>query len=243
MLLRCPFCGTRLSLVENEALVRAGGRIESRGARLRVLRVPDRRRHSRADRRRPHARRDARARGGTSRRGAVHAPRTHWRPRRRLSRIARRAAHHRPIATRSPCSAWTPKAHGSPIGSRIPPTSWSKACYRPSASRQADVVGRALDLCGGSGHLTRVLTGLQSGIAVPSPGTVLADLFFWKLWLARCFISPTSALRLLRREPSATIRAGRLLGRSCSPTRFPTSGTNVSPPARSCVWPVPMASW
>ena len=28
-LLRCPFCGTRLSLVENEALVRAGDRIES----------------------------------------------------------------------------------------------------------------------------------------------------------------------------------------------------------------------
>ena len=28
-LLRCPFCGTRVSLVENEALVRAGDRIES----------------------------------------------------------------------------------------------------------------------------------------------------------------------------------------------------------------------
>ena len=28
-LLRCPFCGTRLSLVQNEALVIAGGRIES----------------------------------------------------------------------------------------------------------------------------------------------------------------------------------------------------------------------
>src|SRR5881628_2544707 len=28
-LLRCPFCGTRLSLVDNEALVRDGDRIES----------------------------------------------------------------------------------------------------------------------------------------------------------------------------------------------------------------------
>ena len=28
-LLRCPFCGTRVSLVENDALVRAGDRIES----------------------------------------------------------------------------------------------------------------------------------------------------------------------------------------------------------------------
>lgn len=39
--------------------------------------------------------------------------------------------------------------------------------------------GPALDLCGGSGHLTRALMS-QSTVA----DTVLADLFFWKLWLA-----------------------------------------------------------
>ncbi len=43
----------------------------------------------------------------------------------------------------------------------------------------------ALDLCGGTGHLTRVLTGLG-----PADSTVLADLFFWKLWLAKRFTSP-----------------------------------------------------
>lgn len=45
--------------------------------------------------------------------------------------------------------------------------------------------GRALDLCGGSGHLTRVI----SQIAAPGE-TTLADVFFWKLWLARRFTAP-----------------------------------------------------
>jgi SAM-dependent methyltransferase/uncharacterized protein YbaR (Trm112 family) len=45
--------------------------------------------------------------------------------------------------------------------------------------------GRMLDLCGGVGHLTRTLCGLSSG------GEVwLADIEFWKLWLARQFIAP-----------------------------------------------------
>ncbi|HVR34645.1 MAG TPA: class I SAM-dependent methyltransferase [Methylomirabilota bacterium] len=44
---------------------------------------------------------------------------------------------------------------------------------------------RLLDLCGGVGHLTRTLCGLSSG------GEVwLADIEFWKLWLARQFIAP-----------------------------------------------------
>lgn len=43
----------------------------------------------------------------------------------------------------------------------------------------------ALDLCGGSGHLTRVIGQLTS------PGeTTLADVYFWKLWLARRFTAP-----------------------------------------------------
>lgn len=45
--------------------------------------------------------------------------------------------------------------------------------------------GRRLDLCGGTGHLTRTLSGL-----VPSGEVWLADLEFWKLWLARRFIAP-----------------------------------------------------
>jgi len=48
--------------------------------------------------------------------------------------------------------------------------------------------GRAIDLCGGSGHLTRVLTAQERGGEV-----VLADVFFWKLWLAKAFTAPDCA--------------------------------------------------
>ncbi len=44
--------------------------------------------------------------------------------------------------------------------------------------------GRAIDLCGGSGHLTRSLMDLS-----PEP-PVLADLYFAKIWLARRFTAP-----------------------------------------------------
>jgi uncharacterized protein YbaR (Trm112 family) len=44
--------------------------------------------------------------------------------------------------------------------------------------------GRAIDICGGSGHLTRSLMDLSS------PPPVLADLFFSKIWLARQFTAP-----------------------------------------------------
>jgi uncharacterized protein YbaR (Trm112 family) len=45
--------------------------------------------------------------------------------------------------------------------------------------------GRAIDICGGSGHLTRLLVGLSS------PGPVLADLYFAKIWLAQRFTAPS----------------------------------------------------
>lgn len=43
---------------------------------------------------------------------------------------------------------------------------------------------RAIDICGGSGHLTRAL------LDVSSPAPVLADLSFAKAWLARRFTAP-----------------------------------------------------
>lgn len=46
--------------------------------------------------------------------------------------------------------------------------------------------GRAVDICGGSGHLTRSLMDMPSATAVP----VLADLYFAKVWLARRFTAP-----------------------------------------------------
>jgi uncharacterized protein YbaR (Trm112 family) len=44
--------------------------------------------------------------------------------------------------------------------------------------------GRAIDVCGGSGHLTRTL------IDVTSRPPILADLYFAKVWLARRFTAP-----------------------------------------------------
>jgi uncharacterized protein YbaR (Trm112 family) len=44
--------------------------------------------------------------------------------------------------------------------------------------------GRAIDICGGSGHLTRPMMTLST------PPPVLADLYFGKLWLARRFTAP-----------------------------------------------------
>jgi hypothetical protein len=44
--------------------------------------------------------------------------------------------------------------------------------------------GRAIDVCGGSGHLTRVLLELSD--APP----VIADLYFAKLWLAARYVAP-----------------------------------------------------
>jgi uncharacterized protein YbaR (Trm112 family) len=44
--------------------------------------------------------------------------------------------------------------------------------------------GRAVDICGGSGHVTRTLLDLSS------PPPILADLYFAKIWLARQFTAP-----------------------------------------------------
>jgi uncharacterized protein YbaR (Trm112 family) len=58
------------------------------------------------------------------------------------------------------------------------------AVVRAVAGTVLERGGRAVDVCGGSGHLTRSLTGLSS---LPP---VLADLYFAKVWLARRFTAP-----------------------------------------------------
>jgi uncharacterized protein YbaR (Trm112 family) len=60
----------------------------------------------------------------------------------------------------------------------------AEAASRAVAATVLNGGGRAIDICGGSGHLTRALLDLSS----PSP--VLADLYFAKLWLARRFTAP-----------------------------------------------------
>jgi SAM-dependent methyltransferase len=61
----------------------------------------------------------------------------------------------------------------------------AEALLRGLGQNRALLSRPVLDLCGGSGHLTRVLAGLK-----PAGGVVDADVYFWKLWMAKRFMVP-----------------------------------------------------
>lgn len=65
-----------------------------------------------------------------------------------------------------------------------PPFVTASAVVRAVAGAALSSGGRAVDVCGGTGHLTRVLLGLSS------PPPVIADLYFVKLWLAARYVAP-----------------------------------------------------
>ncbi|HEY2153675.1 MAG TPA: hypothetical protein VGH34_22895 [Vicinamibacterales bacterium] len=60
----------------------------------------------------------------------------------------------------------------------------AQAVVRAVASTVLAGARRAIDICGGSGHVTRTLLDLSS------PPPILADLYFAKVWLARRFTAP-----------------------------------------------------
>jgi uncharacterized protein YbaR (Trm112 family) len=60
----------------------------------------------------------------------------------------------------------------------------AQAVARAAAATVLGGKRRAIDICGGSGHVTRSLLDLSSA------PTVLADLYFAKVWLARRFTAP-----------------------------------------------------
>jgi len=63
----------------------------------------------------------------------------------------------------------------------------SDAMLRAVGRQYADSSGKySLDLCGGTGHLTRTLCSINKQDRV-----ILADLSFWELWLAKEFIAPS----------------------------------------------------
>ena len=61
----------------------------------------------------------------------------------------------------------------------------ASAVLRAVAQAPHVTSGWVVDVCGGSGHLTRVLAGL----AAPAR-TLVADVYYWKLWLARRYMAP-----------------------------------------------------
>jgi SAM-dependent methyltransferase len=66
----------------------------------------------------------------------------------------------------------------------------AESLIRALAQQRSPFRGRVLDLCGGTGHLTRVLQAQRAPGDSSVAGTVLADVGFWKLWLASRFTAP-----------------------------------------------------
>ncbi len=192
-ILRCPYCGTHLAIVENEALVRDGDRIEEgvlgceccaypivAGIPVLIADEPTRR--------------------------AMHALEAGRREEALFVLLGRaedavrsgglRSLMARPDATyREALALLCDDAEGTYFLYRFtdPTHVTIEALVRGLAQQAWPVRGRVLDLCGGTGHLTRVLTALpRAGVALPA-ATVLADVYFWKLWLARRFIAPAAA--------------------------------------------------
>ena len=63
----------------------------------------------------------------------------------------------------------------------------ASAVLRAVAQAPGVLQGWVVDVCGGAGHLTRLLGELRG----PGPGgTIVADLYYWKLWLATRITAP-----------------------------------------------------
>jgi uncharacterized protein YbaR (Trm112 family)/SAM-dependent methyltransferase len=191
-MLRCPFCGTSLSLVDNDALVREGDRIESGVlgceccafpivAGIPVMIADD------------------------TTRSAMHALEAGRREDAlflllgldgdRADRCRALLAGRGPATYREAIEILSPDAEGTYFVYRLsdPTFLLAEAVVRAVGQQHWAVSGRVLDLCGGTGHLTRVIAGLGPGGGLRATGAVLADVYFWKLWLAAHFTSPGCA--------------------------------------------------
>ena len=128
------------------------------------------------------------ARGRTSRPAARtwRAPDVQSPGRRAGGALRRRWPRPKPrhIARSSRRSTRVRKAATSCTASPTRATSWPSRWFAPWPATALRGGGRAIDICGGSGHLTRSLLDLSS------PPPVLADLYFSKIWLARRFTAP-----------------------------------------------------
>jgi uncharacterized protein YbaR (Trm112 family) len=183
-MLRCPFCGSRLTIVDNEALVREGGHIESGVlgcdccafpvvTGIPVLIADD---TTRDAMHRLEAGHDEDALfallGLDEARGASF---------RALLESGRRLTYRDALAVLSL------DAEADCFLYRFSdPTYTTMEALLKAIGQHASTCSRSvLDLCGGSGHVTRVLAGLE-----PAGGVIDADVHFWKLWLARRFTVP-----------------------------------------------------
>lgn len=188
-ILRCPYCGTRPSPVENDALVRHDGRVLSGvlGCECCAFPVVDGISVLMAN---------------DTARGAIRALESGRAADARdllLGLDFARAAAFRALLTRGPEATYralievlSPDAEGTYFVYRFSdPTYLMAEGVLRGLGREPRTTARwVIDVCGGSGHLTRVLTWLQGASPAPGPGTVLADVHFWKLWLAARITAP-----------------------------------------------------
>ena len=186
-LLRCPFCGGRLNLLENAALVRLEGRLESGViwceccafpivAGIPVLRADE------VTRTAMHM-----LEAGTH--GSALLTMLGLDEPERVDSFRALLAKGDRFTYRDAIAVLSPDPEGTYFIYRFsdPTFVMAETVLRSLGQLPAAFPGRVLDLCGGSGHLTRVLCGLSPGHDV-----FLADMFFWKLWLARTFTAPRS---------------------------------------------------
>ena len=189
-LLRCPFCGTRLQPVENHALIRDAGRIDAGvlGCECCAFPVVDGI---------PVLIADDTARAAIM---ALEAGRPDDARDVLLGLEGERSIAFRALLARGEAATYrdfiavlSPDAEGTYFVYRFsdPTFVMAEGVLRGLAQAPAATARWVIDVCGGSGHLTRVLTGLQRANPSPGPGTVLADVYFAKLWLAR-FTAPAS---------------------------------------------------
>lgn len=183
-LLRCPFCGTALDLVDNTALVRRGDHIDSAviGCQCCAFPVVDGIPVLIADDRTRDAMHALEAGHADDARDALLG----------LDDAPRRQAFRAQLARgadatyKDALDILSPDAEGTYFVYRFsdPTYLMSQAVLRAIASHRR-IVKPVIDVCGGSGHLTRDLVATAPGATV-----VLADVFYWKLWLGRHFVAP-----------------------------------------------------
>ena len=186
--IRCPFCGTRLQLVDNAALARTDARIEAGVlgceccafpvvAGIPILIADD------ATRAAMHAlERGDRDEALAAALGVTRAEAAE------LDRAEEAGA----LTYREALAALAPDAEGTYFLHRFSDPTFvaAEALVRVLHPAAAPAGGPWLDLCGGTGHLAHALAG-AGGEATPArEGAVIADLYFRKLWLATRITAP-----------------------------------------------------
>ena len=183
-LLRCPFCGTRLDLVDNEALVREGSRVTwgVLGCQCCAFPIIDGIPVLIADdptRTAMHAMEAGRTDAALASLLGLDGP--------AAGRL--RALLQGDTATyRDALEIISPDAEGTYFVYRFSdPTFVLADTLVRAIGADRRRTAHVIDLCGGSGHLTRVLGELSDR------PVVVADVFYWKLWLAQRFTAPGCA--------------------------------------------------